>query len=104
LKIAEKYLVCSSREEYLFAQFYRAAEAGEENTINELLAQGVKPDLKDSRNVSPLWIAALYGYLGVVKLLLDTKEVDINSESISGRTPIFWAAAHGHEDIVRLLL
>ena len=104
LEIIKKYLVYTSREEYLFAQFYKAAEAGKENTIHELLAQGVKPDLKDSRNVSPLWIAVLHGHLRVVELLLDTGGVDINLESISGRTPIFWAAAHGYEDIVGLLL
>ena len=30
--------------------------------------------------------------------------VDVNAKCISGRPPIFWAAAQGHENIVKLLL
>ena len=55
-------------------------------------------------NVSPLWVAAAYGNLAVVKLLLNTQAVDINARSTAGQSPMFWAAADGHEGIVRLLL
>ena len=54
--------------------------------------------------MSPLWIAATNGHLRVVQVLLGTKLVDVNSKSIARRPTIFWAAAQGHEDIVRLLL
>ena len=76
----------------------------EEDTIQKLLAQEVQPDLKNPRHMSPLWISAANGHLRVVQVLLRTKIVDFNAKSISGRPPIFWAAAEGHEDIVRLLL
>jgi len=86
------------------AHLYNAAKAGDEETIRRLLAQGINPDLKNPRNVSPLWMAAAHGNSSVVGLLLDTEAVDINSRSISGRSPIFWAAAGGYEDVVELLL
>jgi Ankyrin repeats (3 copies) len=105
LRIFEKQFKLSpSRENRLIAQFYNASKAGEEATIQKLLAEGVEPDLKNIRHVSPLWIAATRGYLNVVQALLDTKAVDVNSRSISGRPPIFWAAAYGEEEIVRVLL
>jgi ankyrin repeat protein len=49
-------------------------------------------------------VAASNGKFKSVKLLLDTQAVDINVRSISGRSPIFEAAAGGFEDIVELLL
>ncbi|KAH8776145.1 hypothetical protein BGZ57DRAFT_723975, partial [Hyaloscypha finlandica] len=66
------------------AGFFNVAKDGEEEMIRELLAKGTKPDYKNLRNESPLWIAAVYGNLLVVKILLETKRVDINSMSISG--------------------
>jgi hypothetical protein len=89
---------------FSIARFYNAAKAGDEEMIRGLLVQGIEPDLKNPRNVSPLWVAACRGNLAVVKLLLDTQAVDINSRSIAGRSPLFWAAARGYEGIVRLLL
>ena len=41
----------------------------------------------------------------VVKQLLETGKVDVNSKEImSGQTPLSWAAMNGHEDVVKLLL
>ena len=43
-------------------------------------------------------------YEAVVKLLLDTGEVDVNWKDKDGRTPLSWAAEKGCETIVKLLL
>lgn len=105
IKVIEKILKFPlSEEEWPIAQFYNAAKAGKQYIIQNLLAQGFEPDLKNPRNVSPLWIAATNGYPRVVELLLGTKAVDANSKSISGRPPIFWVAAMGNESVVRFLL
>jgi ankyrin repeat protein len=88
----------------LVAQFYNAARSGNENTVHKLLADGVKPDFKDCRNVSLLWIAATNGHYKVVQVLLATEHVEVNSKSEAGRSPIFRAAARGHKGIVELLL
>ncbi|KAH6670150.1 hypothetical protein B0J14DRAFT_517196 [Halenospora varia] len=105
LKTIEKhYKIISSKDQWSVAQFYNAAKSGKEDTIQKLLAEGVEPDLKNPRHVSPLWVAATNGNLRVVQVLLGTKLVDVNSKSIAGRPPVFWAAARGHEDIVKLLL
>jgi ankyrin repeat protein len=97
--------ILSFKEKWFsIARFYNAAQDGDEEMIRGLLVLGIEPDLKNPRNVSPLWRAACCGHFAVVKLLLDTQAVDINVRSIAGRSPLFWAAAKGHEDIVRLLL
>ena len=43
-------------------------------------------------------------YEAVVKLLLDTGEVDVDWKDKDGRTPLSWAAEKGREAIVKLLL
>ena len=105
LKIIEgRFKISLSKEKWSIAQFYNAAKFGKENKIQKLLIEGVKPDLKNIRHVSSLWISAANDYLRVVEILLSTKIVDVNAKNIPGQPPIFWAAARGHEDIVRLLL
>ena len=43
------------------------------------------------------------GHEAVTRLLLGRADVEINSKDTNGRTPLSWAAANGHEVIVRLL-
>jgi hypothetical protein len=52
----------------------------------------------------PLSWAAEGGHKAVVKLLLETSEVDVNFIDKNFRTPLSWAAGGGHEDVVKLLL
>ncbi|KAH3462598.1 hypothetical protein KXW89_007969, partial [Aspergillus fumigatus] len=40
----------------------------------------------------------------IVKLLLNTGRVDLESKDSDGQTPLSWAAENGHEGIVKLLL
>jgi ankyrin repeat protein len=44
------------------------------------------------------------GHEAIVKLLLATGEVNIESKDNSGRTPLWYAAQNGHEAVVKLLL
>jgi ankyrin repeat protein len=44
------------------------------------------------------------GYEAIVKLLLSSGKVDIDSRSNSGRTPLSYAAERGHDAVVKLLL
>jgi Ankyrin repeats (3 copies) len=86
------------------ANFYNAAKSGDVDSVKELLAEGIKPDAKNIRSVTPLWIAAARGHKSIVELLVGTEHIDVNSLSISGRSPIFWPSALGMENIVALLI
>jgi ankyrin repeat protein len=78
------------RDEWVrIAEFYSAAKSGDLESVTQLLDAGVPSDLKNIRGVTPLWIAASKGHNAIVKLLLGRGDVDVNSRSISGRSPIF---------------
>ncbi|KAF2628423.1 ankyrin [Macroventuria anomochaeta] len=63
--------------------------------------------LLEQQNKKRLMMARLgmsVDYEAVVRLLLDTDEIDVNSEDDRGRTPLFWAAMEGKSHLVELLL
>jgi hypothetical protein len=91
-------------EEWSTSAFYASAYFGQHDKVRQLLADGINPDFKNPRLVSPLWIAAKNGWGKVVQLLLDSGLVDVNSKNIAGQPPIFWPAAKGDERVVTLLL
>ena len=64
---------------------------------------GFDVDAKASAKVTGLHVAAALGLAGIVEALLD-EEMDVNATDIQGETPLHWAAAKGHEDVVKVLL
>ena len=61
-------------------------------------------DLEDDSNRTPLSWAADYGHASIVQMLIERKDVDINSKDKYGWTPLSLAAMNGHEVVVRLLI
>ena len=80
-----------------------AAYLGVDDAVRDLLSSN-SPDLKDDYGQTPLAWAARNGHEAVLKLLLATGTVEVNSKDKQGWTPLSWAAENGHEAVVRLLL
>ena len=55
------------------AKLYAAAKTGDEATVKDLLAAGVSPDSRNTRGVTPLWVAASKGHARIVQCLLETE-------------------------------
>lgn len=80
-----------------------AAGNGHEVIVKLLLDIGkVDVDSKGKDGQTPLLWAAAYDREAVVKLLLDSG-VDTTVAANAGRTPVHYAAAQGHLEIIRLL-
>jgi ankyrin repeat protein len=49
--------------------------------------------------------ASYFGHEAIIKLLLATGKIDVDSKDSSyGRTPLSWTAKKGHKAVVKLLL
>lgn len=69
-----------------------------------LSKESVEADPKDHYGLTPLSIAARYQRIEVIKRLLRTGRVDINSQDSFGRTPLWYARESGNAETARLLL
>lgn len=88
-----------------FTGLHLVAMLGFERACAELLARNMDPDAKDSNGRTPLSYAAEAGSEAVVRTLLATGRVDINSRG--GRlqyTPLHYAALFGNAEVVEALL
>ncbi|EXK79028.1 hypothetical protein FOQG_16321 [Fusarium oxysporum f. sp. raphani 54005] len=77
---------------------------GSIEAVQALLQNGVDPDPKDSYQRTPLWLAASEGHDSVVRVLIGTGRVSVNTMSIGRYTPLHIAGMNGHGSVVRLLL
>ena len=63
-------------------------------------APPTKVEVRTAQDESPLMLASLKGYLDLCKKLIN-RDADVNKP---GWTPLHYAAANGHVDVLRLLL
>lgn len=61
-------------------------------------------NLRNRSGKTPLFHATELGHLEIVKLLLETDGVELDSKGYKGRMPLYWAAMGGHVEVVKLLL
>jgi len=65
----------------------------------------LNPDRGDESGKTPLGWAASEGDEGILKVLLERKDVNPDhADTEYGRTPLSWAAGRGHKGIVKILL
>jgi len=73
--------------------------------IAYLISQGAKVNLVDECGNTPLHYAARYGYLEIVKAIVETgSRVKIDSINVDGLSPIAFAFKHEHISVVEYLL
>ncbi|RSM19576.1 hypothetical protein CDV31_001463 [Fusarium ambrosium] len=110
------------------SMLYDAAKRGDEALVRHLVATGLKvhPDIpegpqseeeaqadqearengsipdKDDPSVTPVHVAALYGHVGCLGILLEQGNTDVDVRDKSGRPPLILGAKH--PEVVRYLL
>jgi hypothetical protein len=80
-----------------------AAEAGDLESVRQLLDEGTDVDATTASGITALMMAAHGGHLSLVRYLL-ARRADLNAQTKNGVTPLIAAAKEGHLDIVNLLL
>ena len=71
--------------------------------VKEMIAQGVKLDVRDSRGNTPLIQAIIQGKMSFVETLI-SGGADVNAKNRRGGTPLHIAARRGPKEVVELLI
>lgn len=66
---------------------FNGAAFGLVEQVTEALAQGANVNVKDTRNSTPLHVAAAYSAASTLRLLANTDSVDFCAQDWLGRTP-----------------
>ncbi|KAJ4135293.1 hypothetical protein NW768_004915 [Fusarium equiseti] len=83
---------------------YMVAYLGLNDFLELLLQTGCDLNVRDSRDVTPLSIAARMGWADIVRRLLLEKYINTNAIDNDGNTPLIHAAERGHHSVVKELL
>ncbi|GIY50385.1 histone-lysine N-methyltransferase EHMT2 [Caerostris extrusa] len=82
----------------------KAVENSHKDVVLYLIKNGACPDFKYENGMSSLHISARNGSLEILKILMSSRNADVNSLDDGGWTPIVWASEHQHCDVVQYLL
>ena len=80
-----------------------AADVGNANVVEMLLANGANINDTDEQGLTPLMKASLYNYTNIIELLL-SRGVDIHEQNTNGATAILYASLHSQKDAIQLLM
>jgi ankyrin repeat protein len=80
-----------------------AAEQGDIEQVQLLIANGADINSRDQYGQTPLERAAFAGHIKVVELLI-AKGAEVNTKNQSGRTPLHVSALRGYRDIAQSLI
>ncbi|XP_046562244.1 ankyrin repeat domain-containing protein 50-like [Haliotis rubra] len=81
-----------------------AGERGKKKIVELLVKHGADLSHRAPLGGNILNLACRGGKIEVVKYVLSLNTVDINTRGIKKRTPVMIAAAHGHKEVVELLV
>ncbi len=85
------------------AGFVRAVESGDEHVCRLLLDTGFDVNARDSRQWTPLMVAAFSGREALA-LELIRLGASLHAQDADGYTPLHWSALNGYVAVVELLL
>ena len=82
----------------------QAADQGFHEIVAVLIEAGADVDKPRDDGCTPLYMAAAFGRVEAVRVLLEQGSADVNKVNNNSQTPINVAADGGHLEVVKLLL
>jgi hypothetical protein len=84
--------------------FLAAATSDNVQVLVECLKEGIDVNSVDEKNRTPVIIAAQYGHIDTLRLVLGTGLADVNRQDVDLMTALQHASQNGFVDVVKLLL
>jgi len=82
---------------------HHAALVGQAGAMFDLIEAGANPGLQDNALWTPLHVAVYYGFIPVVRVLLQEPDIKLNAKNKKGYSALSIAAAKGYLPMVNLL-
>ena len=82
---------------------FGAVRTGDGDLVSTLLAQGIDPDVRDDRELTPLIVATNIGNIVAVKILVEAG-ADVEAKNVDGQNALMYASQNGYIEIVTFLL
>ncbi|RSM09365.1 hypothetical protein CEP52_004221 [Fusarium oligoseptatum] len=98
------YMLLPSQDDYGNAPIHLAAQAGNENAVDQLLRLGSDPRAADGYGTAPMHLAAENGHTDIVRMLFDADDVKYFPDRENRQTPLHLAVLGRHKETVELLL
>ena len=83
---------------------HAAAAAGDAARVESLLEAGADAGAGNDRGWTPMYVAAHYGHVHIIKILAGSPIADVNAPNSRGWTPLHVAVVCGHDDVVDWLV
>ena len=93
-----------SRDNEQNTALHLACESGVEEIVSILIINGAEPSAVKLEDVTPMHIAARYGFVNVAVTLMETGEKLIDIFEIYNQTPLHYAANHNSVSMIQYLL
>ncbi|HEX7181180.1 MAG TPA: ankyrin repeat domain-containing protein [Thermoanaerobaculia bacterium] len=84
--------------------FVRAAGRGQLELVEKYLLAGMDPNARDGRGNTGLILAARNDHVGIVRVLLAQKKIEVNARSDDETSALMAASGRQHQAVVDLLL
>ena len=85
------------------AGIHLAALHGHKELVKVFLEHGIKVNMRNNKNDTPVLWAARGNHVDTVRLLIQ-RGADLQLENDKGSTPLYWAVRYGFTELVRVLL
>jgi len=93
----------NEKDDHGFTPLYHACIFGNTDVIQVLLDHGADANTADLGGLTPLTIACEKGHAAAVEMLLRCNRCNVMHRDSIGRTPLDWAEAKGHENVLAVL-
>ncbi|XP_042877568.1 transient receptor potential cation channel subfamily A member 1 homolog [Penaeus japonicus] len=102
--LAKHGALLDAQDKYGQTPLHFAAMTGNLRAARDLIKCGAQVEIEDNQQMTPIMVAATYGYVDIVRLLLIQAKANVRHQDSSKQTAMHRASKGGHLEIVKMMI